>query len=218
MINIALADDESLFLETLSFMLDRSPEFNVLFTATNGQEMLDQLADCVFMPDVIITDLKMPVLNGVEATKKMRALYPDLKIIALSSYDTDVFISNMLGIGAASYLVKNAKAEEVYTTIRQVHEKGFYYNDKLLRILHENSQNQNFKKSPLDSKMISEREKEVLQLICKQFTTREIADELILSTRTVDRHRDSLLAKTRSRNVAGLVAFAIQNSIVDLKK
>lgn len=218
MINIALADDETLFLETLSFMLDRNPEFHVLFTATNGQELLDQLNDCAVMPDVILTDLKMPVLNGVEATKKMRVEFPDLKIIALSSYDTDVFISNMLGVGAASYLVKDTKADEVYTTIKQVHEKGFYYNDKLLRILHENSQNQNFKKSALDKRLISEREKEVLDLICKQYTTKEIADKLVLSSRTVDRHRDSLLAKTDSRNVAGLVAFAIQNSIVSLKK
>jgi DNA-binding NarL/FixJ family response regulator len=218
MINIALADDETLFLETLSFMLDRNPEFEVLFTASNGQELIDQLHDCAFMPDVILTDLKMPVLNGVEATKKIRLDFPKIKIIALSSYDSDVFISNMLGVGAASYLVKDAKAEEVYTTIKQVHEKGFYYNDKLLAILHQNSQDQNFKKSALDEKLISDREIEILELICKQQTTKEIADELSLSTRTVDRHRDSLLTKTNSRNVAGLVAFAIQNSILDLKR
>jgi DNA-binding NarL/FixJ family response regulator len=218
MINIALADDETLFLETLSFMLDRNPEFEVLFTASNGQELIDQLHDCAFIPDVILTDLKMPVLNGVEATKKIRLDFPKIKIIALSSYDSDVFISNMLGVGAASYLVKDAKAEEVYTTIKQVHEKGFYYNDKLLAILHQNSQDQNFKKSALDEKLISDREIEILELICKQQTTKEIADELSLSTRTVDRHRDSLLTKTNSRNVAGLVAFAIQNSILDLKR
>ena len=217
MINLALADDETLFLETLSFMLNRNAHFNVLFTATNGQEMIDQLNDCVVMPDVIITDLKMPVLNGIEATKKIHKDYPGLKVIALSSYDTDVFISNMLGVGAVSYLVKNSKPEEVYKTIKEVHEKGFYYNEKLLAILHENSQNQNFKKSALDKKLISDREKEVLELICKQHTTKEIADLLFISTRTVDRHRDSLLDKTNSRNVAGLVAFAIQNSLINLK-
>ena len=217
MINLALADDETLFLETLSFMLNRNAHFNVLFTATNGQEMIDQLNDCVVMPDIIITDLKMPVLNGIEATKKIHKDFPGLKVIALSSYDTDVFISNMLGVGAVSYLVKNSKPEEVYTTIKEVHEKGFYYNEKLLAILHENSQNQNFKKSALDKKLISDREKEVLELICKQNTTKEIADLLFISTRTVDRHRDSLLDKTASRNVAGLVAFAIQNSLISLK-
>jgi DNA-binding NarL/FixJ family response regulator len=169
------------------------------------------------MPDVILTDLKMPILNGVEATKKIRTEFPEIKIIALSSYDTDVFISNMLGVGATSYLVKNSKPEEVYKTIKEVHEKGFYYNEKLLSILHQNSQNQNFKKSALDNKLISDREKEVLALICKQHTTKEIADQLILSHRTVDRHRDSLLTKTNSRNVAGLVAFAIQNSLVPFK-
>ena len=217
MINLALADDETLFLETLSFMLNRNAHFNVLFTATNGQEMIDQLNDCVVMPDIVITDLKMPVLNGIEATKKIHKDFPGLKVIALSSYDTDVFISNMLGVGAVSYLVKNSKPEEVYTTIKEVHEKGFYYNEKILAILHENSQNQNFNKSALDKKLISDREKEVLELICKQNTTKEIADLLFISTRTVDRHRDSLLDKTASRNVAGLVAFAIQNSLISLK-
>jgi DNA-binding NarL/FixJ family response regulator len=217
MIHIALADDETLFLETLSFMLDRNPEFEVLFTAADGQELIDQLRDCVFLPDVILTDLKMPVLNGIEATKQIRLDFPNIKIIALSSYDSDVFISNMLGVGAASYLVKDAKAEEVYTTIKQVHEKGFYYNDKLLAILHQNSQDQNFIKSALDKNLITDREIEILELICKQHTTKEIAEKLTLSSRTVDRHRDRLLAKTNSRNVAGLVAFAIQNSILSLQ-
>jgi DNA-binding NarL/FixJ family response regulator len=218
MIHIALADDETLFLETLSFMLDRNPEFEVLFTATNGKELIDQLRDCSFMPEIILTDLKMPVLNGIEATKQIREEFPNIKIIALSSYDSDVFISNMLGVGAASYLVKSSKAEEVYTTIRQVHEKGFYYNDRLLTILHENSQNKNLKKCALDKSLITEREIEILELICKQQTTKEIAEQLILSSRTIDRHRDSLLTKTNSRNAAGLVAFAIQNNILGLKR
>ena len=113
MINIALADDESLFLDTLSFMLQRIPDFNVVFTATNGQDLVNQLSTQSPLPDVVVTDLKMPELNGVEATKKIKELFPELSVIALSSYNTDVFISNMLGVGAASYLVKNTTPAQV---------------------------------------------------------------------------------------------------------
>ncbi|EAS19263.1 response regulator transcription factor [Nonlabens mediterrranea] len=214
MINIALADDESLFLDTLSFMLQRIPDFNVVFTATNGQDLVDQLTVQNPLPDVVVTDLKMPELNGVEATKKIKELYPKLSVIALSSYNTDVFISNMLGVGAASYLVKNTTPAQVELTIREVASKGFYYDKNVLRILQDNSQDGNYKRSTLDHNLLSPRELDVLQLICEQFTTAEIADKLCVSKRTVDGHRNNLLIKTKMRNVAGLVAYAIQNAII----
>ncbi|MGJ8685143.1 MAG: response regulator transcription factor [Nonlabens sp.] len=214
MIQIALADDEGLFLDTLSFMLQRVKDFNVAFTATNGQELIDQLAAQETLPDVVVTDLKMPHLNGVEATKIIKELYPELSVIALSSYNTDVFISNMLGVGASSYLVKNTTPAQVELTIREVAAKGFYYDKNVLRILQDNSRDGNYRRSNLDDSKISPREMEVLQLICEQFTTIEIADKLCVSKRTVDAQRNSLLLKTQSRNVAGLVAYAIQNAVV----
>ncbi len=217
MIQIALADDEGLFLDTLSFMLQRINDFNIAFTATNGRELIDQLGQQDSLPDVVVTDLKMPSLNGVEATKIIKDLYPDLSVIALSSYNTDVFISNMLGVGASSYLVKNTTPALVELTIREVVSKGFYYDKNVLRILHDNSQDGNYKRSTLDDNLLSPREMDVLQLICEQFTTTEIADKLYLSKRTVDGHRNNLLIKTQTRNVAGLVAYAIQNAVVTIE-
>ncbi|GAK93461.1 DNA-binding response regulator [Nonlabens ulvanivorans] len=217
MINIALADDESLFLDTLSFMLQRIPDFNVVFTATNGQDLVDQLSTQTPLPDVVVTDLKMPELNGVEATKKIKELFPELSVVALSSYNTDVFISNMLGVGAASYLVKNTTPAQVELTIREVAAKGFYYDKNVLRILQDNSQDGNYKRSTLDHNLLSPRELDVLQLICEQFTTTEIAEQLCVSKRTVDGHRNNLLIKTKMRNVAGLVAYAIQNAIITVE-
>tara|TARA_R110002012_G_scaffold226684_2_gene398837 strand:- start:257 stop:913 length:657 start_codon:yes stop_codon:yes gene_type:complete len=217
MINIALADDESLFLDTLSFMLQRIPDFNVVFTATNGQDLVDQLSTQSPLPDVVVTDLKMPELNGVEATKKIKELFPELSVVALSSYNTDVFISNMLGVGAASYLVKNTTPAQVELTIREVAAKGFYYDKNVLRILQDNSQDGNYKRSTLDHNLLSPRELDVLQLICEQFTTTEIAEQLCVSKRTVDGHRNNLLIKTKMRNVAGLVAYAIQNAIITVE-
>ncbi|KEZ93531.1 response regulator [Nonlabens ulvanivorans] len=217
MINIALADDESLFLDTLSFMLQRIPDFNVVFTATNGQDLVNQLSTQSPLPDVVVTDLKMPELNGVEATKKIKELFPELSVIALSSYNTDVFISNMLGVGAASYLVKNTTPAQVELTIREVAAKGFYYDKNVLRILQDNSQDGNYKRSTLDHNLLTPRELDVLQLICEQFTTAEIGEQLCVSKRTVDGHRNNLLVKTKMRNVAGLVAYAIQNAIITVK-
>ncbi|PQJ32420.1 DNA-binding response regulator [Nonlabens arenilitoris] len=217
MINIALADDESLFLDTLSFMLQRIPDFNVVFTATNGQDLVNQLSTQSPLPDVVVTDLKMPELNGVEATKKIKELFPELSVIALSSYNTDVFISNMLGVGAASYLVKNTTPAQVELTIREVAAKGFYYDKNVLRILQDNSQDGNYRRSTLDHNLLSPREIDVLQLICEQFTTTEIAEKLCVSKRTVDGHRNNLLIKTQMRNVAGLVAYAIQNAIITVE-
>ncbi|GAK89018.1 DNA-binding response regulator [Nonlabens ulvanivorans] len=217
MINIALADDESLFLDTLSFMLQRIPDFNVVFTATNGQDLVNQLSTQSPLPDVVVTDLKMPELNGVEATKKIKELFPELSVVALSSYNTDVFISNMLGVGAASYLVKNTTPAQVELTIREVAAKGFYYDKNVLRILQDNSQDGNYKRSTLDHNLLSPRELDVLQLICEQFTTTEIAEQLCVSKRTVDGHRNNLLIKTKMRNVAGLVAYAIQNAIITVE-
>lgn len=217
MINIALADDESLFLDTLSFMLQRIKDFNVVFTAENGQDLINQLDQLDELPDLIMTDLKMPELNGVEATKIIKNKYPDLSVIALSSYNTDVFISNMLGIGASSYLVKNTTSAEMEFTIRQVASKGFYYDKNVLRILHDNAEDGNYKRCTLDNTLLSSREMDVLQLICEQFTTTEIAEELHLSKRTVDGHRNNLLLKTKTRNVAGLVAYAIQNGVITVE-
>lgn len=216
MINIALADDESLFLDTLSFMLQRITDFNVVFTANNGKELIHQLGEQDELPDVVVTDLKMPEINGVEATKIIKDLYPDLSVIALSSYQSDVFISNMLGVGAASYLVKNTTPAQVELTIRQVAAKGFYYDKNVLRILQDNSKDGNYKRSTLDGSILTSRELDVLQLICEQFTTTEIAEKLFVSKRTVDTHRNNLLLKTETRNVAGLVAYAIQNGVVEI--
>lgn len=214
MIHIALADDEGLFLDTLSFMLQRIEDFNVLFTAVNGQDLVDQLAQQPYLPDIVVTDLKMPEMNGVEATKLIKDLYPDLSVIALSSYHSDVFISNMLTVGASSYLVKNTTPAQVELTIREVAAKGFYYDKNVLRILQDNSLDGNYKITTLDDNVISPREIDVLQLICEQFTTTEIADKLSISKRTVDGHRNNLLIKTDTRNVAGLVAYAIQNRVI----
>ena len=216
-IQIAIADDEQLFRSGISFLLQKEPQFQILFEAENGQELIDNL-DSNNLPDVILMDLKMPVLNGVESTKYIHKKYPDIKIIALTSYDGKSFITNMINVGASSYLLKNTTPKEVVHTIKEVHDKGFYYDEKVMKTIHENLLSSSGKKikSDLDKKLLSTRERQVLELICAQLTTTEIADRLFISPRTVDGHRNNLLLKTGSKNVAGLVIYGIQKKLIEL--
>lgn len=217
-IQIVIADDEQLFRKGMRFLLERDDEFEVLFEVEDGAELIDRMKSSEVKPDIILMDLKMPNLNGVEATKVIHKEYPDVKIIALTSYGGKSFIINMIDVGASSYLLKNTSPKDVVFTIKEVHEKGFYYNEKVMKMIHENLLSSSGKKirSDLDKKLLSKREIEVLELICAEYTTNEIAEKLFISPRTVDGHRNNLLLKTGSKNVAGLVIYGIQKKLVEV--
>lgn len=217
-IKIVIADDEQLFRKGMRFLLEKIDEFEVIFEAEDGIELVDLLKSSETVPDIILMDLKMPKLNGVEATKIIHKDYPDIKIIALTSYGGKSFIINMIDVGASSYLLKNTSPKDVVFTIKEVHEKGFFYNEKVMKMIHENLLSSSGKKirSDLDKKLLSKREIEVLELICAEYTTNEIAEKLFISPRTVDGHRNNLLLKTGSKNVAGLVIYGIQKKLIEL--
>ncbi|MFN7100414.1 MAG: response regulator [Flavobacterium sp.] len=216
-VKIAIVDDEILFRKGISFLLERENHINVLFEAANGQELLHALDDKnLQLPDIIIMDLKMPEINGVEATKIIHATYRDIKIIALTSYHTRSFIANMIAVGAVAYLVKNSTPQELIHTINEVANKGFYYTDVVLKIIQEDRVGAKQLKSVFDTNFLTSRELEVLKLICDQKSTAEIAELLFISPRTVEGHRNNLLLKTESKNMAGLVVFALQNELVML--
>jgi DNA-binding NarL/FixJ family response regulator len=218
-INIVLADDEVLFRKGISFLLQREPNFKIVFEANDGQELVDYLKSADVLPDIVITDLKMPNLNGVETTKILHAEFPELKIIALTSYNTPSFISNMIQVGAVSYIVKNASPEEVVLTINEVAKKGFYYNEEVMKVIYKDIiSGKQQAKSDLDSMQLTAREIEILKLICKQYNAVEIAETLSISPRTVEGHRNNLLLKTQTKNIAGLVVYAIQNNIITLEE
>ena len=215
-IKIALVDDEVLFRKGISFLLQREDNIDIIFEASNGEELLSNLNDSIIKPDIIMMDLKMPVLNGVEATKIIRKLFPEIKIIALTSYDTKSFIANMIQVGAVAYLIKNTTPKDLIHTINQVAKKGFYYSENVLKTIQDTIISTKNLKGNLETSFLSPREIEILQLICLQKTTTEIAEHLYLSPRTVEGHRNNLLLKTESRNIAGLVVYAIQNEIAVL--
>ncbi|MCA6422343.1 MAG: response regulator transcription factor [Flavobacterium sp.] len=215
-IKLLLADDEELFRKGISFLLQRQENIQILYEADNGNEVVEYLKSSSIHPDIILMDLKMPLLNGVEATKLINKEFPSIKIIALTSYNTKSFIANMIDIGAASYIVKNSSPEEMITTINQVIEKGFYYNEEVLNVIQENLIDNKRKNLFFEEVILTKREREILELICNQKSTQQIAEKLFISPRTVEGHRNNLLLKTDSQNSAGLVVFAIQNKIVIL--
>ena len=214
-IKIILVDDEILFRKGISFLLGRETNINIIFEASNGEELISFLQNNKNNhPDIIIMDLKMPGINGVEATKIIRKEFPDLKIIALTSYDSKSFVANMIDVGAVSYLIKNATPQQLITTINEVAEKGFYYTDYVMKIIQADVLTNKRNKNNFENNDLSPREIEVLKLICTQKSTVEIAEQLFISPRTVEGHRNNLLLKTESRNIAGLVVYAVQNQFM----
>jgi len=219
-IKIAIADDEELFRQGISFILNKEMNFEIIIQATDGADLIEQLSVCDDLPEIILMDLKMPNLNGVEATKIIKKGYPDVKIIAITSYYSKPFISNMIATGAVAYLAKNTPPKEVIATVNAVAVKGFCYNENVMQVIQENMLNPNAKptRSYFDVDYLTKREAEVLKLICDQKTTNEIADQLFISPRTVEGHRNNLLLKTEAKNTAGLVIFAFQHKIVVLEE
>jgi DNA-binding NarL/FixJ family response regulator len=215
-IKIIIADDEDLFRKGIYYLLTEH-SFDVIYEASNGADLIKYLQSITQYPEVILMDIKMPALNGVETTKQIAKQYPAIKIIALSSYITSTFISNMLQVGAASYIPKNASPHEMITTINKVIETGYYYNNFMRQHISQDKLKavQNTK-SVFDDNLLTKREYEILQLICKQKSAAEIAEFLDLSPRTVEGHRNNLLLKTDSKNVAGLVVFALRNNFISL--
>ncbi len=216
-IKILIADDELLFRKGISFLLDLETNIEIIFEASNGEEVISYLKENkTIHPDIILMDLKMPLLNGVEATKMIRNEFPDIKIIALTSFNTKSFIANIIQVGAVAYLVKTSSPDDVVSTINEVFEKGFFYDEPVLQVINEGLLDSKVKTN-LDEDYLTEREKEILILIAHQYSTAQIAEKLGLSQRTVEGHRSTLIFKTEAKNVASLLIYALQYKIVILE-
>jgi len=213
-IKVVLADDEELFRAGIALILSRDPEIEIVHQAENGQQLLDFLESQETLPDIVVTDIKMPELNGVEVTKLLNKLYPEIGVIALTTYNTKPFIRNMISVGASAYLVKNSAPSHMLHTVKQVFHNGFYYDKLVMEILNKKHLRSESDKSVYDADFLTDRETEILTLICKQYITSEIAKKLFISPRTVEVHRKNILVKTNVKNIAGLVVFALQNGLV----
>ncbi|MGD1846727.1 MAG: response regulator [Salibacteraceae bacterium] len=216
-IKLTIADDHSLFRKGLSSMINECEGIDLIQEAGNGRELIDSIEKDNYVPHVILMDLKMPQMDGIEATKYLKAVHPDIKIIVLSMYDDDKFIIHMIESGANGYLLKNADAEEVQNSIHAVMTNGYYFNDHVSTALLKGLVRKKKIVPSFNNKIhLTAREFEVLKMICDQMTNVEMAKKLCLSARTIEGYRKKLLVKIGAKNTAGLVMYAVKNNLVDL--
>ena len=217
-INIALVDDEVLFVEGLSLLFSNVEHINVTTTANSGLEFLEVLEDNLEtnFPDIALVDIQMKPMDGFELVEVLKDKYPDLKIIILSSHYKSNVLGHMIKLGVSAFIPKNANKELLVTAIESVNNSGVYFTqtdqEMLMKFMNSKS-----KKLTLNvNGELSNREIEVVKLICCEHTNQEIADQLFLSKRTIESHRQRILEKVGAKNTVGLVVYAIANNIHSL--
>ena len=214
-IQLALVDDDVLMLRLLKEKIDANPEFNVMLTAHSGYEFLEALENIGDKPNLVLLDLRMKNGNGLDVIDVLTSNYSDMKIVVVSSHYTISFMGTMLEKGIHAFFSKELSHTELLKILKEVHEKGFYFTEE--QVNHLRSQvSHKAPKLKLDSEdRLSSRELDVLNLICQQYTAKQIADKLFISSKTVEAHKSNLLLKTGVKNTSGLIIYAIQKKLID---
>ncbi len=218
-IKVAIVDDQNIFRESLSSLIHSVPIFKLVTEAADGIQLLEKLKKTLTeLPDVLLMDMNMPGMNGIELNEQLKLSYPNIRVIVLSVHTQDKLITKMTAAGIAGYLAKNCDKKELILAIKSTYNTGFYINKQVLMAMQETSRlrDKNFKAMDMLPMELSEREIQILKLICKEQSSAEIATHLFLSIRTVEGHRNNLLLKTQSRNTAGLVLFAVRHQLFDV--
>jgi DNA-binding NarL/FixJ family response regulator len=214
-ITIALVDDEDLILEGINLILSNVQHINVGITSNSGDDFIHALegVDTTNFPDVVLVDIQMKPMDGFELVELLKNNYPDLKIIVLSSHYKSNILGYMIKLGVSAFIPKASSKEHLINTIESVYQYGVFFTqeDQQVLISHMNSKPKKPTFSYSDT--LSDREMDVLKLICKEHTNQEIADQLFLSKRTVEGHRQRILEKVGAKNTVGLIVYAIAMGI-----
>ncbi|UOX34870.1 response regulator transcription factor [Flavobacterium sediminilitoris] len=208
---IIIADDHTMFLEGIMSLLNNVSEIEIVGKAVNGKEVLLLLEKT--KTDIIVLDISMPEMDGIEVTKIIKKKYSNLKILILSTHSNSQMIAKLIRIGIDGYLLKNAEKDELLYAIQKIN-LGETYFSKEVAIIH-NEYETNFKQNLATTTELSNREKEILILIAKQYTAAEIAEKTFISLNTVNTHKRNLLSKLNVKNTAGLVKYAIELGLLD---
>ena len=210
---VVIVDDHSLLAQAIRDMVNSFQEFSCEMTCSNGDELLKKMKNPALHPDVILMDVQMPVLNGIEATKELTKLYPHIKVLALSMEAEEQKIIAMLKAGAKGYLLKDTKKEILEKALIETVEFGFYHTNNVTEIL------MNQLKNPDSGNHfdLTDRELEFLHHACSEMTYKEIAEKMFLSPKTVDNYRDAVFTKLNVKNRIGMVLFAMKHSLVEIE-
>lgn len=215
MMKILIADDHAMFVDGIESILVTESDIDIVGRCYTGQSVLDFVKEKEV--DIILLDVNLPDINGIEVCKESLKMRPSLKILAITMFNEESFVQEILNNGAKGYILKNTGREELLKAIRTVSTGESYFSKEVTEIIMKGlmSKRKSNNKTAAIFPKISRREKEVLKLIVEEFTTQEIADNLYISLKTVESHRSSLLAKLNARNSAGLVRVAIENNLID---
>jgi DNA-binding NarL/FixJ family response regulator len=213
-ITVAIADDHQIFRKGVILSMRAYTNIKFVMEADNGEDLVQKIPES--MPDVILCDLKMPVKDGIDATKIISKLYPHIRVIILTMYEDERFVGHLMDCGAAGYLLKSTEPSEIRKAITDVVRTGFYLNPFVNKVLiKKNYSKQKFNPSLTSEVVLSEREKEVLTLVCMEFTASEIAGKMSISARTVEAIKDRLMERFGVKNSVGLVFYAMKNQLID---
>ncbi len=212
-INVYIADDHTIFRKAMVNLLRTFSRVNEVKDAENGKELLELVKK--EPPQVVVVDLQMPIMDGVEASEILVRKFPDVKVIMLTMHDSEKYILHMVELGVHAFLLKNTEPEELERAIYTVHDKDFYHNDLVANVLRKSIREQLEARRPEFSRIsLTDREKEILHLICKEMTIREIGLHLNISENTVRNHRVNLMEKIGTDNAIGLVRFAYESGLL----
>lgn len=214
-VKIALADDHVLFRKGLVSLLEMEDDFQVVLEAGNGLELTQRIGGTG--AEIVLMDLEMPEMDGLTATATLRDNHPDVRVLMVSSHDEDEMILDAVEKGAKGYLLKNADPDDVIEAIRSIMHSGFYFQEHVSKLLLRGIVEKDLLKSKFEPReLLTDREREVLQLIFLEKTSAEIADQLFLSPRTIESYRKNMLEKVGVRNSVGLVVFGLKHKLLDL--
>ncbi len=212
-LKVYLADDHTLFRKAMMSMIQSFTRVGSVKDAENGKELLTLMKHET--PDVVVVDLQMPVMDGVETCEKIVEKFPDVKIVVLTMHDSERYVLHMIEIGAHAFLLKNTEPDELEKAIYSVYDNDFYHNTFVVSILRKRVQNKLASHRPGFEKIeLSDREKEIVRLTCRELTIHEIAERLNVSDHTVRNHRASVMEKAGVHTLVGLVKFAYESGLM----
>ena len=213
-IKVAIADDHQIFRKGVILSMRPYTNIKFIYEAENGEDLLSKIKESE--PDVVLCDLKMPVKDGIDTTKQIAKDYPKIRVIILTMYEDERFVGHLMDCGAAGYLLKSTEPAEIRKAVMDVVRSGFYLNPFVNKVLiKKNYSKQKFNPSLNNEVVISDREKEVLTLVCMEFTASEIAVKMDISARTVEAIKDRLMERFGVKNSVGLVFYAMKNQLLD---
>ncbi len=215
-IKVIIADDHVLFRAGVKTALSMHKDIKMIAEADNGMQLLTVLKH--IQPDVILLDIQMPVMDGINTLPEIKKLYPEIKVIMLTMHNDHSMISKLMELGANSYLTKNSDSEVIYQAVKTVHEQEYFFNQLTNKALIDGLRLKRQAEAtlPIDAKL-TDKEISILRMICEEKSTKEIADLVDLSPRTVEAIRDKLKVKTGAKSLAGLVMYAVKSGIIEGK-